>query len=106
VDNLEPLAGKEKKHLLYIRDVGLIVAGPGLSTHPNAIETPTMRKRRKDRMKGRLEPLRDKLASMDVSFTPEQLRALSEASALQSAPFFTDGLKRVVFGGANVKGWW
>ena len=43
--------------LLYVRDVGLIVAGPGLTTRPNAIETPTMRKRRKDRMKGKLEPL-------------------------------------------------
>ena len=37
--------------------MGLIVAGPGLTTRPNAIETPTLRKRRKDRMKGKLEPL-------------------------------------------------
>ncbi len=52
-----PITGEEQSRLLYIRDVGLIVAGPGLTTRPNAIETPTQRKRRKDRMKGRLEPL-------------------------------------------------
>ena len=39
------------------RGVGLIVAGPGLTTRPKAVETPTQRKRRKDRMKGKLEPL-------------------------------------------------
>ena len=43
--------------LLYVRDVGLIVAGPGLTTRQNAIETVTLHKRRKDRMKGKLEPL-------------------------------------------------
>ncbi len=37
--------------------MGLIVAGPGLTTRHNAIEMPTLRKRRKDRMKGKLEPL-------------------------------------------------
>ena len=42
---------------LYIRDVDLIVAGLGLTTRHKAIETPTLRKRRKDRMKGKLEPL-------------------------------------------------
>lgn len=52
-----PLMGGEETRLLYVRDVGLIIAGPGLTTHPNATETPTLRKRRKDRMKGRLEPL-------------------------------------------------
>lgn len=52
-----PVTGGEETRLLYVRDVGVIVAGPGLSTRPNAIETPTLRKRRKDRMKGRLEPL-------------------------------------------------
>ncbi len=40
-----------------VRDVGLIADGLGLTTRPNAIETPTQRKRRKDRMKGKLEPL-------------------------------------------------
>ena len=53
----DPMTGEEETRLLYIRDVGLIVAGPGLTTRPNAIETPTQRKRRKDRMKGKLEPL-------------------------------------------------
>ena len=51
-----PVTGEETR-LLYVRDVGLIVAGSGLTTRPNAIETPTLRKRRKDRMKGKLEPL-------------------------------------------------
>lgn len=49
--------GEEGTRLLYVRDAGLIVAGPGLTTRPNAVETPTLLKRRKDRMKGRLEPL-------------------------------------------------
>lgn len=53
----DPVTGEEETRLLYIRNVGLIVAGPGLSTRPNTIETSTQRKRRKDRMKGRLEPL-------------------------------------------------
>lgn len=53
----DPVTGEEETRLLYVRDVGLIVAGPGLTTRPGAIETPTRRKRRKDRMKGRLEPL-------------------------------------------------
>ena len=53
----DSVTGEEETRLLYIRDVGLIVAGPGLTTRPNAIETPTQRKRRKDRMKGKLEPL-------------------------------------------------
>ena len=53
----DPVTGEEMTQLLYVRDVGLIVAGPGLTTRPNAIETPTLRKRRKDRMKGKLEPL-------------------------------------------------
>lgn len=53
----DPLTGEEETRLLYVRDVGLIVAGPGLTTRPNAIETPTMRKRRRDRMKGKLETL-------------------------------------------------
>ncbi len=48
---------EEESRLLYIRDVGLIVAGPGLTTRPNAIEASTQRKRRTDRMRGKLEPL-------------------------------------------------
>ena len=53
----DPVTGEEMTQLLYVRDVGLIVAGPGLTTRLNAVETPTRRKRRKDRMKGKLEPL-------------------------------------------------
>ena len=53
----DPVNGGEQTQLLYVRDVGLIVAGPGLTTRPRAIETPTMRKRRKDRMKSKLEPI-------------------------------------------------
>ena len=53
----DSVTGEEQTQLLYVRDVGLIVAGPGLTTRPNAIETPTRRKRRKDRMKSKLEPL-------------------------------------------------
>ena len=53
----EPATGGEQTQLLYARDVGLFVAGPGLTTRHKAIETPTQRKRRKDRMKGKLEPL-------------------------------------------------
>lgn len=41
----------------YVKDVGLILAGTELTIRPNAIETPTQRKRRKDRMKSKLEPL-------------------------------------------------
>ncbi len=47
----------EETRLLYIRDVGLIVAGHGLTTRHDAIETSTQRERRKDRMKGKLEPV-------------------------------------------------
>jgi hypothetical protein len=53
----DPSTGEEETRLVYIRDVGLIVAGPGLTTRPNAIEAPTQRKRRRDRMTGKLEPL-------------------------------------------------
>ena len=53
----DPRTGEEESQLLYIRDVGLIVAGPGLTTRADAIETSTQRKRRTDRMKGKLEPL-------------------------------------------------
>ncbi len=52
-----PSTGEEETRLVYIRDVGLIVAGPGLTTRPNAIEASTQRKRRTDRMKAKLEPL-------------------------------------------------
>ncbi len=53
----------------------------------------------------KLEQLHDNLASMEVSLTPEQLQRLDRVSASEAANFFTDGLKRVVFGGATVQGW-
>ena len=53
----------------------------------------------------KLEQLRDNLASLDVSLTPEQLRTLNEVSEPEAANFFTNGLKRIVFGGATVQGW-
>lgn len=53
----------------------------------------------------KLGQLHDNLSSLEVSLTPEQIRTLNEASALESAQFFSDGLKRIVFGGANVEGW-
>ena len=72
-----PVTGEEETRLLYIRDVGLIVAGPGLTTRPNAIETPTQRKRRKDRMKGKLEPL-VRFGAFEV-FSEKQWQAKKEA---------------------------
>lgn len=54
---LDPATGEEETRLLYIRDVCLIVAGSGLTTRPGAIETAALRKRRADRMGGKLEPL-------------------------------------------------
>ena len=53
----DPRTGEEESRLLYIRDVGLIVTGPGLTPRPNASEASTQRNRRTDRMKGKLEPL-------------------------------------------------
>lgn len=56
---------------------------------------------------GKVEQLHDNLASLDVRVTPDQLRALDEASALDSAFFYgslTDEVKRSVFGAA-VQGW-
>ena len=51
--------------------------------------------------------LDDNLASLDITFTPEQLKSLNEASALDAVfPYsiFTDDVNRMVFGGATVKG--
>jgi len=55
----------------------------------------------------RLEQLQDNLASLDIPFTPEQLEALDQGSALE--PSFYDCLKsgllsRIVFG-TNIQGW-
>ena len=53
----------------------------------------------------KLGQLHDNLSSMDVSLSPERLRTLNEVSRLESANFFGDGLKRIVFGGATVQSW-
>jgi aryl-alcohol dehydrogenase-like predicted oxidoreductase len=52
--------------------------------------------------------LHDNLASLEIRFTPEQLRTLDEASALDPTfPYgiFTPAVNRSIFGGASVKGW-
>ena len=52
--------------------------------------------------------LDDNLASLDIVFPPEQLKTLTDASALETVfPYniFTDEVNRMVFGGATVKGW-
>jgi aryl-alcohol dehydrogenase-like predicted oxidoreductase len=52
--------------------------------------------------------LHDSLAALDIRFTPEQLRALDEASAPEVVfPYgiFTPGGNKGVFGGATVQGW-
>lgn len=48
------------------------------------------------------EQLRDNLASLDISLTPEQVHKLDEASASESA-FFSADLRRLIFGGHE--GW-
>ena len=50
------------------------------------------------------EQLRDNLASLEVSFTPEQLQKLNEASQPEGV-FFSADLKRIIFGGREVEGW-
>jgi aryl-alcohol dehydrogenase-like predicted oxidoreductase len=52
--------------------------------------------------------LHDNIAALDVRLSPEQLRALDEASALEPTfpyPIFTPGGNRGVFGGTSVRGW-
>ncbi len=56
----------------------------------------------------KMEQLADNLASLDVQLSPEQLRTLGEASALEPAfpyPIFTPAGNKGVFGGATVQGW-
>ncbi len=56
----------------------------------------------------KLDQLHDNLASMDISLTPEQLRALDQGSALDPAfpyPIFSAEVNRGIFGGAAVQGW-
>ena len=52
--------------------------------------------------------LRDNLAALDLRLTPEQLRALDEASAPEPTfpyPIFTPAANRGIFGGHSVRGW-
>lgn len=56
----------------------------------------------------KLEQLHDHLAALELTLSPEQLRVLSEASALEPTfPYgiFTPAINRGVFGGASVQGW-
>ena len=53
---LYPTDNRGEVRMVYIRDVGLIVAGPGL-TQPGHVRVRNPRERRSDRMEGRLEPL-------------------------------------------------
>ncbi|WP_375435817.1 aldo/keto reductase [uncultured Hymenobacter sp.] len=56
----------------------------------------------------KLEQLHDNLGSLEIRLTPEQLRTLDEASALDPAfPYgiFTPAVNRSIFGGNTVQGW-
>ena len=52
--------------------------------------------------------MRDNVAALDVVLTPEQRATLDAASAPEPAfPYsgFTEGVKRSIFGGVDVRGW-
>ena len=51
-----------------------------------------------------LEQLHSNLASLEITLTPEQRHTLNAASASPPA-FFSQGLRRIVFGGEQVQGW-
>ncbi len=56
----------------------------------------------------KLAQLRDNLASLDIQFTPQQLGALTEASAPEPVfpyPIFGPAVNRGIFGGHGVRGW-
>jgi aryl-alcohol dehydrogenase-like predicted oxidoreductase len=56
----------------------------------------------------KLTQLHDNMAALDVRLSPEHLRALDEASALEPTfpyPIFTPAGNRGVFGGTSVRGW-
>lgn len=56
----------------------------------------------------KLEQLRDNLAALEVRLSPEQLRTLDEASALEVVfPYgiASPAVNRGIFGGATVQGW-
>ena len=50
------------------------------------------------------EQLQDLIAALDIRFSAEQAKLLDEAST-PGLEFFSAGLRRMVFGGADVKGW-
>lgn len=52
----------------------------------------------------RIEQLHGNLGSLEVSLSPEQIKRLDGASALDQA-FFTPQLQRMIFGGAAVQRW-
>ena len=47
----------------------------------------------------------DSLAALEIEFSPDQLAALNHASAPEVPEFFSAGLKQMVFGGTDVRGW-
>ncbi|MEF2279364.1 aldo/keto reductase [Deinococcus sp. YIM 134068] len=49
--------------------------------------------------------LADNLASLEVQLSAEQLKLLGEASTPEAPLFFSDTLRRLIFGGADVQGW-
>ncbi len=56
----------------------------------------------------RVEQLQDNLASLDITFTPGQLQALDQVSRMEpSTPssILMPGIRKMVFGGANVRSW-
>ena len=52
----------------------------------------------------KVEQLQDNLASLSVTLSAEQLQKLNDASRPEGV-FFSDDLKRMVFGGREVEGW-
>ncbi|MDO7848006.1 aldo/keto reductase [Hymenobacter sp. M29] len=56
----------------------------------------------------RVAQLRDSLAALSLTLSPEHLRALSEASAPEAVfpyPIFTPAVNKGIFGGHSVQGW-
>jgi aryl-alcohol dehydrogenase-like predicted oxidoreductase len=51
----------------------------------------------------RVDQLRDNIAALSLTLTAGQTAALDKASAPEGE-FFTPGLKRIIFGGADVRG--
>jgi len=51
-----------------------------------------------------IDQLHDTLGSLKVCFSPEQMNALDDATALDQA-FLTTKLKQMIFGGTAVERW-